>query len=935
MTLKAFFDRILPPGGNYVVVTIDPRIEDPKRRAREYKPAESIEKLCAVVSRLSREPLNVYFLVGSCGASRNEPVSKRALFVDVDCKGGDGYASKTEAVAGLREFCRATGFPAPSVVVDSGNGIHNYWVLDRDLPVDEWRRLSEQLKAKCLELGFKIDPVCTADTKRILRAPGSFNQKSNPPTPCRVLGKDSGASFAPERLAAILAPADPFAAGPATAFAGAIIPEMQGGEKVYQDRPHFASEIATKCGLMKEAVDTGGAGHDEPLWSNLLSILAFTEDGEQFVHVISDKHPKYRKQDCDAKFQGKLSAKERGVLKPTRCTTFAAMRPAICAACPHNGLITSPIRLGIPVAVEFLPRGYRLTDYRVEKLIKKATAEGESDLWITAFPYGIQNVELISNGEQPGERLRMTLVGKRKHVGFELDANTLYSQGGDLGLAFAAKTLYPDHQHISEFKTFMPNWLRRMKEIKESTKTEIKGMGWGLRDKQVIFSTGSKYFTAKGDEREILNKDTMLAGMYTPKGDPSVWTSAAKSLLDDECYPIVSTVLSAFAAPLMQFTGHAGVAFAIHSPQSGTGKSAAMRLAQAVWGNPRSGMHALKDTPNSVVAHLSFANNLPMYWDELRSPETGGMAELVQFIFQLCQGKEKSRMRADLKLQDSGNWATIFTLASNEKLTDHVDANLTNTDAGRLRIFEITVPKRKLSDVNKVAQLEGKLDFNYGHAGAHYARWLVANHVKVERLVMAFKNKTAVELTADPNERFWVALLACLLAAAEITHRIGLLNIDRQKYKEWLYEEFYLQRGDLKTVHKDPRTRAAELFFKYVDAHRDQMVVCETMPRAGNMSPGALLVTPPVREILVMKAVNDNMIRVKCSHFGEWLIHNKESRHTVFDGLTRLGARTSRGSVSAGVNASSGTRYTCLTVDLTSPEFAEFADTVDRISETT
>ena len=45
------------------------------------------------------------------------------------------------------------------------------------------------------------------------------------------------------------------------------------------------------------------------------------------------------------------------------------------------------------------------------------------------------------------------------------------------------------------------------------------------------------------------------------------------------------------------------------SRKSGTGKSSAMQVAQAVWGHPIKGVNALNDTPNAVMHKLGKLRN--------------------------------------------------------------------------------------------------------------------------------------------------------------------------------------------------------------------------------------------------------------------------------------------------------------------------------------
>jgi uncharacterized protein (DUF927 family) len=164
----------------------------------------------------------------------------------------------------------------------------------------------------------------------------------------------------------------------------------------------------------------------------------------------------------------------------------------------------------------------------------------------------------------------------------------------------------------------------------------------------------------------------------------------AHYLTSENRHAITAGILSAFAAPLISFTGVNGCVLALVSDKSGTGKSTALRTAQAVWGDPRRGVNALDDTPLSVANRMGRLNNLPAFWDELRMKDQ--VEKFVLLMFQVSQGKERARLRSNITTQHVGTWNTLITVASNESITDHVRHLVHGTDAGLLRVFEVTVP---------------------------------------------------------------------------------------------------------------------------------------------------------------------------------------------------------------------------------------------------
>lgn len=198
----SFFARVLPARGPYTLFTGITGPDGKLTEQRHYNGLVSHEALEKQIQELSTRPLNVFFAVGSyAGPNRKDPVAKRAVFLDLD--GKDFNGSISDALRALTTFVKATGLPPPSIYVHSGRGVHVYWCLDRDVPVEEWKAVAEALKSKCKELEFPADPSATADPARVLRAPGTLNRKGATPIPCRVLS-DNGATYPLERISAQL-----------------------------------------------------------------------------------------------------------------------------------------------------------------------------------------------------------------------------------------------------------------------------------------------------------------------------------------------------------------------------------------------------------------------------------------------------------------------------------------------------------------------------------------------------------------------------------------------------------------------------------------------------------------------------------------------------------------------------------------------------------
>jgi hypothetical protein len=135
---------------------------------------------------------DVYLAIASFSEGkerRQEAVRyKRDFYLDLDVGRGKALPDKRAAVLALKEFCLNSGIPFPAILVDSGNGLHAHWPLNRDLALVEWRNGAENLKRACARYGLHADHPVTGDAARILRIPGTTNRKDpQRPVPVRLL----------------------------------------------------------------------------------------------------------------------------------------------------------------------------------------------------------------------------------------------------------------------------------------------------------------------------------------------------------------------------------------------------------------------------------------------------------------------------------------------------------------------------------------------------------------------------------------------------------------------------------------------------------------------------------------------------------------------------------------------------------------------------
>ena len=118
------------------------------------------------------------------------------LWADIDVHSSAAHKAKKYATSYEGALSvTAIGGLAPSMVVDSGYGVHSYHLLDEPMVFESHddnlaariiaNRYVHTIKANAKEQGFTIDS--TQDLTRVLRVPGTINWKANTARPVRFM----------------------------------------------------------------------------------------------------------------------------------------------------------------------------------------------------------------------------------------------------------------------------------------------------------------------------------------------------------------------------------------------------------------------------------------------------------------------------------------------------------------------------------------------------------------------------------------------------------------------------------------------------------------------------------------------------------------------------------------------------------------------------
>lgn len=908
MQLTDFLRTVLPTQGDYYTVQITSA-----NIVRQFK-HDTIEGVNTSLSQIKSRHHNAFFATGSFQGKRTQGdcKNKRCWYVDIDCKPGKEYDNKALARDALK-IALLAGLPKPSIMVDSGNGYHLYWVTEDVMNSGTWNDWCGAIENACAMTGLKIDPTSTKDSARILRAPDTINVKDpNNPLPCKVVLEGKLFTIATFKTAF-----EPFKT-PAAKTSN-VVPINQANPDMNSDltagiggRPKTTQYMIDQCPLFGEAIDTGGKAHLEPLWRGLIKTLVYTDDGAEYIHKISDQHPDYNPNHVNKKYAEGLRTKDDN--GPYLCSTFAKNSP-LCQTCEFNGKINTPLNLSYapkPDPLVDLPYPWRNGPDGIER------HDHEEGTWERTIPWNITDMSVACD------------YGVATYVKFAMGGRKIDTDMTQFSDARTTNTMLAKYNrtmnlpNIQELSRLMNAWTQQLEASKNVHKM-VSSLGWTKEG----FHYGGKLYNKDGTDSPAFIKDQNFHDIFSPHGDIDPWRKCANHILSQPRHAVWCILAAAFGSPLMAFTGSTGSILSVVSRDTGTGKSTAMKVAQAVWGNPAGGMLSVDATDNAVAHRLGTLTNLPAYWDEVREKEE--VQKFIKTIFRIAQGIEKQRLTSSIQERQSGTWELMLTIASNEAMRDHVEQVGGSTDAGMARVFELYAePIKDTSMSDAVARhFYAQAGKNYGNAGATYAQWLAVNRGVAEKLVKNIAEKLDREVAAHSDERFHITTMACLLAGASVANKLGLCTFQVAELKQYLIAEFKGMREIKKTKYEKPKDHVLSLVTRFLHSHKDQTIKSDLIPRKGKrvyvIKVNAKL-NPPVARI----ATTDKIIRIIQSDFQTWVYgqHGATVTHIMKD-LTDQGMIKIRASIDAGTALTTG-RQVCMDFPLNNPIFKKaFGEMID------
>jgi hypothetical protein len=892
----------------------------------------------------------------------SKALSYKCLWIDADAGPGKAYPTIAAAIAAVNDFRLKVGLPPPSAIIITGGGIHVYWISHRALTPDEWRPYAEGLKAEITRLGFSFDPI-SADPVRVLRVPGTFNNKTNTPRPVTLahLGNDYdflGSEFMALAAKAPVAPAPrspvaatvidafalppAFAKGPSKSMAHLDPKDNSlGDETGRRDLPLDKTEILRGCHHFQESWKTHGKSQSQGLW--MLNALACTwiEGGRVLFHSLSRAYPSYTREESDKLFDRKVKERAEKDLGWPACKAFES-EGANCKKCPFHNRIRSPLNLADRVHVAMpaaslspvpddlldLPDRYKLDgEGRICEVVEKEDRNGNSVTQYVPLFWCVLRGFRAQSGDR--KLLFETSLDMGRWGKVEVsEAVDLISEASIIK-ALREHGVKPNTDvSPKRIITFMTSFMARLDASRARQAT--LPFGWLREDDAgampLGFAYGGRVSMADGKDRLSGYSDKQLENFYSPKGTDEAWWKLLHVVTARQHPALECIIASSFAAPLSYATGqYNGVACA-WSPGSGAHKSTSMQLGAAVWGSPKLTKEKPDSSRKGVIHKMSMIKNLPVYWDEINTPE---LLKSVADILSSTEGSGGSKLTSGRNLHVYDEWQTMMQIGANNSLVEHIINSNTGSDARLQRVFEYQVEKR--ADTEKyyeIDRLTNALDYNYGHMGLRYSALLGRDVLRIHRMVKDVLERFSTEVSIRSEERFRASIAASTFVGAVLANELGC-NFHTEQIWNFLKSEFLLQRTRIisSDVIAGSSDNAQNWFSQFLKTYTDNAIWVNTLPARKPGLPPVIVWVAGVnhlrqRPIHIRLSISDRTIDISRAKFFEWLVFRQTTPTSVLSGLAKHFGATQPGrtNLATGAGVLGGGREPIIRIPVTGPD---------------
>lgn len=923
---KTFLETVLPSQGTYVVVGIKNKVE-----VRQ-KYAESLEDAYRLIENFKKEsPTNIYFALSTFeGLSRKavDSIYVKSFFLDLDVgKEKNSYATKEEAFEGLAGFLQSTGLPEPTII-DSGNGLHVYWILDEEIETKKWKPYADAFKTLCVKHNLVIDPAVPADMARVLRVPytKNYNVKEGQ-EPIEVEFVTDVKTFTLDEITSFFGEVKQDSDFDLSQVKKGLDDETR--KMLGLDNYEFVFEtIALEslegrgCNQIKWILENA-ATCPEPLWKAGLSVAIRCVDGDTAIHRMSEDYPGYDAAQTEKKARECLQANWA-----YSCKAFDNENPGGCEGCPFSGKIPSPTHVGKRLRIaqpgsddapvqpsgtpetgdtsgtedqtngsvqDKFPKEFITFPQYMYPFVRPASGgvwyeppqeQKKDGTIIKKDPMMLLNQDFVPikrlYSPQDGETLHMRLFLPHDGVReFILPMSAVYAP--EKFKEFVAKSgVLASRHHLDKLGDYLVKWSQYLKQYQKADDMRM-AMGW-TDSTYGSFVAGKKEINPGGRfDCPVTPAARNVADKIHESGSYDVWRKSADMLNRPNLEFHALGMLMGFGSPLMSFTNATGLMFS-YCGKRGSGKTAAMHAGLSVFGDPVKQKIVTIDgaTINGLWNRASTLNSLMMGIDETSNADPKRLSDIIYKGSMNNQGKIREQSSYNVERKQREGSVNITLLTTNQSNKDKMFMAKGDPGGELRRLLEIDLFRHsgKIED-SLGHEIFEPFNQNFGHAGPMFIEYCYKLGIpEVDRTVKTWQTRLQQEFHNDSAYTFWNGGVSASLAAGQIAERAGIISLDYERIYQHLLEELHRLHDE----YTSAGVNFEDLLSEFLSINMNGILAFNESDKVS--------VEPRGKDLVARAEVTEGKVWISKSAIKEYL-HEKQINIAQFEGeLMKKGVMT-------------------------------------------
>lgn len=980
---REFLEIILPYKGWYIGHAIHPTNKDQHHQ----QVFGNLDDLIRWLERYSLLGWNVYHAVASFqhpqgtwnGQAYEHPrgqdnaLALRVIPLDIDTRDSKPNAkivTRRDAIKLVMAFCYLVNIPLP-LFVNSGGGIHCYWVFEHDLDVETWWRLANGLYCACIRHKLEADHKITRNCAAVLRTPGFPHQITG--NLVTVAWSQWTGYVTEDQFAHLLTGEERANRNAVSARTTQSRPSNIAGaiSSAGRDEPSDPEYIRINCRQVGQLL---GAPSEfrEPMHHALVGLFVGIDRLDWYIEHGGDPEWRDKRITYANKWNPRYSA--------SRCRNFWEQNPEGCEGCAFfdqqaqgddRFQFSSPAQAGrITPGSTFksrqaLARQDKSPHVGTDTAEKAAPPQGKmnghhflqpdfSKIDISP-PFEFRNGQLVLHETAADPRDdKFTVVSHnaiylegvhRSEAGASAGCSYAFNQWlpheGWVPITVAAGALYTADaiKHLADggANILEPNLFKRHVQIEIDRKNTMMSRtprfeqcGWKKDPKtgEWKFLLGQWLVGRNSIEQVVVSDDLKHRAQWigpAEGGNIHDWRANLMELIPPYATAMQYTVLLALGAVLMSFLGsnESGGTANQREIGSGTGKTTGLQAGCSIWSQWDGLALTNYDTGASQGYVMSMLCNLPVMSDELADKARHYAPTMLRDAIVLnAEGRDKLRMTDGGRgLRHVVNrWNTIFMSASNLSCIDIVRETSKGTNAALMRLQEYTSKTTPHLSPSRADEIKREMFSNAGHAGIAFLQHILQDNLvsTVQRLLDWEKHIYNIT-NFTPANRFIVRQIACAAAAGEISDDIGLLPFKSWPVIQWAIKE---QKADTKVEREDDKpvgSNGIEAMSRFLSDYGPRCTLHVANSYVFGVNQPALKL--PSDKLLIRYERIPMRAIIPVSVFRSFCVKEGYSCNDCLNQLTETGfvvAREAQTSLGAGVSIPTA-RQRCLILDMTHP----------------